>query len=59
MKEQANELGFIKVYMSPYRPQANSVLKRSHGFVKQSLTRMVANHQVEWDSVHHIFKKLK
>ena len=27
MKELASELGFIKVYTSPYRPQGNSVLE--------------------------------
>ena len=54
MKELASELGFIKVYTSPYRPQGNSILECAHGFVKQSLTRVVANHQVEWDTAQHI-----
>ena len=54
MKALANKLGFIKVYTSPYRPQSNSVLECAHGFVNQSLTQIVTNHQVEWDTVHHI-----
>ena len=54
MKELANELGLIKVCTSPYRPQSNSVLECAHGFVKQSLTQIVTNHQVEGDMVHHI-----
>ena len=30
------------------------MLECAHGFIKQSLTWIVTNHQVEWDMVHHI-----
>ena len=33
----ANELGFTKVYASPYTPTGNSVIERMHSFLKASL----------------------
>ena len=33
----AIELGFTKIYTSPYTPMGNSVIERTHSFLKVSL----------------------
>ena len=37
----ANELGFTKVYTSPYHPTGNSVIERTHSFLKASLQKLL------------------
>ena len=50
----AEELGFTKVYTSPYTLMANLVLKRTHSFLKGSLQEIISNHNTDWDSIAHI-----
>ena len=35
------DLGFIKVYTSPYTPAGNSVIKRTHFFLKASQRKII------------------
>ena len=50
----AQELGFIKVYTSPYCPTSNSVIERTHTFLKASLGKHICNHNTNWNDVGHI-----
>ena len=52
----AYQLGFTKVYTSPYSPNSNSVIKRCHSFLKNSIREMRCNHDVELDGLVHIAK---
>ena len=52
----ADQLGFTKVYTSPYTPKSNSIIKRCHSFLKNSIRKMSCNHDVEWDELVHIAK---
>ena len=42
----ANELGFIKVYTSPYMPTVYSVIEQTHAFLKASLRKLICNHHI-------------
>ena len=37
----AKELGFTKVYISPYMPTGNSVVQRMHSYLKASLQKIL------------------
>ena len=50
----AKELGFIKVYTSPYAPTDNSGIKQTHASVKASLRKLICNHNIDWDEIAHI-----
>ena len=50
----ANELGFIKVYTSPYTPTGNSVVEWTHAFLKASPGKLICNHNIHWDEIAHI-----
>ena len=50
----ANELGFTKVYTSSYIPTGNSVIERTHSFLKASWQKIISNHDTDWDSIAHI-----
>ena len=50
----ADQLGFTKVYTSPYSPKSNSIIKRCHSFLKNSIRKMRCNHDAEWDELIHI-----
>ena len=52
----ADQLGFTKVYTLPYSPKSNSVIKRCHRFLKNSIRKMRCNHDVEWDELVLIAK---
>ena len=52
----AEQLGFTKVYTSPYSPKSNSVIERCHSFIKNSIKKMRCNHDAEWDELVHIAK---
>ena len=48
------QLGFTKVYTSPYSPHSNSVVERFHSFLKNSIRKMRCNHETDWDLLAHI-----
>ena len=50
----AEQLGFTKVYASPYSPKSNSVIERCRSFLKNSIRKMRCNHDAEWDELIHI-----
>ena len=52
----AEQLGFTKVYTSPYLPKSNSINERWHGFLTNSIRKMRCNHNAEWDELVHIAK---
>ena len=41
----ADQLGFTKVYTSPYSPHSNSVGERCHSFLKKSIRKMTCNYE--------------
>ena len=41
------ELGFIKVYTSPYTQTCNSVIERTHTFLKTFLRKPICNHNTD------------
>ena len=49
-----DQLGFTKVYTSPYSPHYNSVVERCHSFLKNSIRKMRCNYKTDWDHVAHI-----
>ena len=58
MHQLTSELGFTKVFTSPYTPTCNSVIERTHQFQKRSISKIINDiineKQVEWDMVCHI-----
>ena len=56
MSHIADQLGFTKVYTSPYSPKSNSIIERCHRFLKHSTRKMRGNHDAEWDELIHITK---
>ena len=54
MHQLASELGFTKVFTSPYTPTDNSIIERAHQFLKCSISKIINEKQVEWDTVCHI-----
>ena len=52
----ADQLGFTKVYTSPYSPKSNSIIERCHSFLKNSIRKMRCNHDAEWDELIYIAK---
>ena len=50
----ADQLGFTKVYTSPYSPHLDSVLERCHNFLKNSIRKLRCNHETDWDQLAHI-----
>ena len=50
----ADELGFTKVYPSPYSPSSNSVIERGHDFLKKSIRKLRCNYETCWDYLVHI-----
>ena len=50
----AKELGFIKVYTSPYNPTGNSIIEWMHSFLKASIRKLICNHQIDWDETVRI-----
>ena len=50
----AEQLGFTKVYTSPYSPHLNSVIERCHRFLKNSIRKLRCNHETDWDQLAHI-----
>ena len=50
----ANELGFIKVYTSPYTPTGNSIIEWTHAFLKASLRKLICNHNIDMDEIAHV-----
>ena len=50
----AKELGFIKVYTSPYSPTGNSTIECTHSFLKASIRKFIYDHKVDWDETVHI-----
>ena len=49
-----DQLGFTKVYTSPYSPGSNSVVERCHSFFKNSIRKMRCNYETDWDNLVHI-----
>ena len=45
----AKELGFIRVYTSPYTPTGNSIIECMHSFLKASIRKLTCNNEVDWD----------
>ena len=54
MHQLASELGFVKIFTSPYTPTGNSIIERTHQFLKHSISKIINEKQVEWDAVCHI-----
>ena len=54
MHQLASELGFVKIFSSPYTPTGNSIIERAHQFLKHSISKIINDKQVEWDTVCHI-----
>ena len=50
----AKELGFTKVYISPYILTAYSVIERTHFDLKVSSRKMTSNHNNDYNSIAHI-----
>ena len=50
----ADQLGFTKVYTSPYSPHSNSVIDRCHSFFKNLIMKVRCNHETDWDQLAHI-----
>ena len=50
----ADQLGFIKVYTSPYSPYLNSVIETCYNFLKNSIRKLRCNHETDWDQLAHI-----
>ena len=50
----ATELGFTKIFTSPYTPTGNSIIERAHQFLKHSISKIIHEKQIEWDTVCHI-----
>ena len=50
----ADQLGFTKVYTSPYSPCSNSVIDRCHNFLKNSIRKLKCNHETDWDQLAYI-----
>ena len=50
----ASELGFMKIFTSPYMPRGNSIIKRANQFLKHSISKIMHDKQVEWDTICHI-----
>ena len=50
----ADQLGFTKVYTLPYSPHSNSVIKRCHKFLKNSIRKMSCNYETDLDHLTHI-----
>ena len=50
----ADQLGFTKVYTSPYSPSLNSVIEICHNFLENSIRKMRCNHETDWDQLAHI-----
>ena len=50
----AKELGFIKVYMSPYTTTGNSIIEWTHFFLKAPIRKLICNHQIHWEKTVHI-----
>ena len=51
-----DQLGFTKVYTSPYSPKSNSTNERYHSFLKNSVRKVRYNHDAESDELVHITK---
>ena len=43
--ELLRQYGVRRIHTAPYRPQANGVAERAHGFLQSSLAIMVQEHQ--------------
>ena len=56
MSYVTDQLGFTKVYTSPYSPKSNSIIERCHSFLKNSIRKMRCNHDMEWDELAHKVK---
>ena len=52
----AEQLGFTKVYTSPYSPKSYIVIERCHSFLKNLIRKIRCNHDVEWDELIYIVK---
>ena len=50
----ATELGFTKVYTSSFTPSGNLIIERMHSFLKASLSTMICNHNIDWESIANI-----
>ena len=45
---------FTKVYTSHYTLTGNSVIERTHSFLKASLRKIICNHYTDWDNIANI-----
>ena len=54
MHQLASKLGFVKILTSPYTPTGNSIIERAHQFLKHSISKIINDKKVEWDTVCHI-----
>ena len=50
----AKELGFIKVYTSPYTLTCNSIIEWIHSLLKASIRKLICNHEIDCDETVHI-----
>ena len=50
----AKVLGFYKVCTSPFTPTGISIEKCTHSSLKASISKLICNHQVEWNETVHI-----
>ena len=50
----AYELGFVMIFTSLYTPTGNSIIETAHQFLKHSISKIINDKQVEWDTVCHI-----
>ena len=50
----ADQLGFTKVYTSPYSPYLNSVIERYDILLQNSIKNLRCNHETDWDQLGHI-----
>ena len=41
MHQLASELGFVKIFTSPYTPRGNSIIERAHQLLKHSISKII------------------
>ena len=54
MAYTADQLGFTKVYTSPYLLFLNTVIERCHNVLKNSIRKLRYNCETDWDQLVHV-----
>ena len=54
MADITDQLGFTKVYTSPYTPHSDSLVERCHSFLKNSIRKIRCNYKTDWDHLAYV-----